>query len=121
MVHFEKRASAYIEAQTVESTIRAYGNGEIELPKPERIDGTTRYADPDRESRNFPYSKTTIALFLGWVDWNEEEQRWQPNHCCNVAFHTVDSFIEGVVTRKQLRGVKRDIAREIVTKARLQA
>lgn len=107
--------SAYIEAQTVESTIRAYGNGEIKLPDPERIDSTTRYAN--KEKSIFPYSKMTVSRFLGWSNYNEKADKEQPNHACNVAFEMIDAFDAKVVTRKQLRGVKRDVAREIITKA----
>ena len=56
--------SAYIEAQTVESTIRAYGNGEIELPEPERMDKNVRFSPPD--SGDYPYTMASVAEFLGW-------------------------------------------------------
>jgi len=107
--------NAYIEAQTVESTIRAYGAGEIQLPEVERIDGNTRYAN--KEKRIFPYTALSIAKFLGWSNYNEKAEKEQPNHACKVAFEMLDAFELGIVSRKELRGVKRDVAREIISKA----
>lgn len=108
--------SAYIEAQTVESTIRAYGNGEIELPRKLSKDtnkGAVRDAGIHASPRTQRlYTKEAVASFLGWTDKNDK-----PNHACRVAFEMIDAFDAKVVTRKQLRGVKRDVAREIVTKA----
>ena len=94
---------------SVESTIRAYGNGEIELPEPEQDD--PRYTRRAPGSGG-PYTMATVAEFLGW-----HKKDGQPNHACRVAFEMIDAFDAKVVTRKQLRGVKRDVAREIVTKA----
>ncbi len=108
----EYGTNAYIEAQTVESTIRAYGRGEIEIPEPDPKTNQKHIRHAQRGSSEHPYTMQTIANFLGWVGSDG-----QPNHCCRVAFHTVDAFMEGIVTRKQLRGVKRDVAKEICGKA----
>lgn len=104
--------NAYIEAQTVESTIRAYGRGEIQLPEPEAKtnDKHLRYAQ--KSTFEHPFTKQSVAKFLGWLN-----PQGLANHACNVAFEMLDAFDAGVVTRKQLRGVKRDVAREIVTKS----
>jgi hypothetical protein len=102
--------NAYIEAQTVESTIKAYGVGDIELPEPERTDAKHLRTSPG--ARGGRYTMASVASFLGWT-----KSDGQPNQACRVAFEMIDAFDSGVVTRKQLRGVKRDIAREIVTKA----
>lgn len=99
-------SNAYIEAQTVESTIRAYGAGEIELPQVEPNASVVRW------SAQLPYTRETVAKFLGWINADG-----RGNHACRVAFEMLDAFKAGVVTRKQLRGVRRDVAREIVTKA----
>jgi len=104
--------SAYIEAQTVESTIRAYGNGEIELPEPESKTNEKHIRYAQKSILEHPYTKQTVAKFLGWLN-----PQGLANHACNVAFEMIDAFDAKVVTRKQLRGVKRDVAREIVTKA----
>lgn len=104
--------NAYIEAQTVESTIRAYGAGEIELPKVPKD-------TPNKHLRNVPpgsvegqYTMASVASFLGWTKAGGE-----PNHACNVAFQMLDAFELGIVSRKELRGVKRDVAREIISRA----
>ena len=103
--------NAYIEAQTVESTIRAYGAGEIELPEVRRED--ERYLRYAKGPDSGPYTVDSVAKFLGWV----KDSTGKPNHACNVAFQMLDAFDKGVVERKQLRGIKRDVAREIIAKA----
>lgn len=102
--------NAYIEAQTVESTIRAYGAGEIELPEPIRTDSKHLRTSPG--PRGGQYTMASVALFLGWT-----KADGQPNHACNVAFQMLDAFELGIVSRKELRGVKRDVAREIISRA----
>lgn len=102
--------NAYIEAQTVESTIRAYGAGEIELPEPIRTDSKHLRTSPG--PRGGQYTMASVASFLGWT-----KADGQPNHACNVAFQMLDAFELGIVSRKELRGVKRDMAREIISKA----
>jgi len=103
--------NAYIEAQTVESTIRAYGAGEIELPEVRRED--ERYLRYAKVPDSGPYTVDSVAKFLGWV----KDSTGKPNHACNVAFQMLDAFELGIVSRKELRGVKRDMAREIISKA----
>lgn len=107
--------NAYIEAQTVESTIRAYGAGEIKLPEvaDKARKETIRYVD--QRSGLHPYTEKAVAQFLGWTRLKGDDI--QPNHACNVAFQMLDAFELGIVSRKELRGVKRDVAREIVSKA----
>lgn len=103
--------NAYIEAQTVESTIRAYGAGEIELPEVRRED--ERYLRYAKVPDSGPYTVDSVAKFLGWV----KDSTGKPNHACKVAFEMLDAFELGIVSRKELRGVKRDVAREIIAKA----
>jgi hypothetical protein len=105
--------NAYIEAQTVESTIRAYGAGEIKLPEvgEKTRKDAVRYVGP--ASGPHQYTIDSVAKFLGWV----KDSTGKPNHACNVAFQMLDAFDIGIVSRKELRGVKRDVAREIISKA----
>lgn len=109
--------NAYIEAQTVESTIRAYGAGEIELPEvaDKARKETIRYVN--KSTCSHPYTVASLAKFLGWQTFDEAYPEGRPNHACNVAFQMLDAFELGIVSRKELRGVKRDVAREIVSKA----
>lgn len=102
--------NAYIEAQTVESTIRAYGAGEIDLPEVER--NARKETIRTTPGSGGSYTMASVAAFLGWT-----KADGQPNHACNVAFQMLDAFELGIVSRKELRGVKRDVAREIITKA----
>lgn len=106
----EYGTDAYTEAQTLESTIRAYGNGEIELPEVERKDERyVRFAKPPSTGA---YTMATVAAFLGWT-----KSDGQPNHKCRVAFEVVDAFAEKIVDRNSIRGVSREIANSIVTRA----
>jgi hypothetical protein len=111
----EWETNAYVEVQTIESTIRAYGRGEIDLPKVQRHDHTTRFAD--RPKCILAYNKSTIAEFLGWRTYNQKKNEFQPNHACNTAFEIIDAINLGIVKRDQFKKIKRDIAREIVGKA----
>ncbi len=93
------------------STIRAYGAGEIKLPEVRRED--ERYLRYAKVPDSGPYTVDSVAKFLGWV----KDSTGKPNHACNVAFQMLDAFDIGIVSRKELRGVKRDVAREIISKA----
>ncbi len=108
--------NAYIEAQTVESTIRAYGAGEIELPEVPKDTPKTHVRYVAKSSLQGPYTVQTVASFLGWLS-SRTGGGTQPNHACNVAFQMLDAFELGIVSRKELRGVKRDVAREIISRA----
>ena len=79
-----------IEAQTVESTIRAYGAGEIKLPTiDEKTNkGHIRYAN--KSICEHPYTTATLAKFLGWQTFDEAYPEGRPNHACNVAFQMLD-------------------------------
>jgi hypothetical protein len=108
--------NAYIEAQTVESTIRAYGAGEIQLPEVDEKTNKShlRHAGPNQDQH--PYTIRSVAQFLGWTKVDGEGGA-KENHACKVAFEMLDAFELGIVSRKELRGVKRDVAREIISKA----
>jgi len=108
--------NAYIEAQTVESTIRAYGAGEIQLPEVDEKTRKDAIRYVTKSSLSHPYSVQSVASFLGWTSANSRGGT-QPNHACKVAFQMLDAFELGIVSRKELRGVKRDVAREIISKA----
>jgi flagellar biosynthesis GTPase FlhF len=104
--------NAYIEAQTVESTIKAYGAGEIVLPKVAKDTPQKHVRNVPPKSAERPYTMASVAQFLGWT-----KAEGEPNHACKVAFEMLDAFELGIVSRKELRGVKRDVAREIISKA----
>ncbi len=108
--------NAYIEAQTVESTIRAYGAGEIQLPEVDEKTNKSAIRYAAKSSLQHPYTTQTVAQFLGWLS-SRTGGGTQPNHACKVAFEMLDAFELGIVSRKELRGVKRDVAREIIAKA----
>lgn len=107
--------NAYIEAQTVESTIRAFAAGEIELPEVPKDTNKQHIRDAARGSVQRPYTIASLAEFLGWTKARGDGT--QPNQACTVAFQMIDAFDLGIVKRDQLRGVSREIAREIVSRA----
>ena len=83
---------AYIEAQTVESTIRAYAAGEIKLPevaKDTRKDAV-RYVDQRTGLR--PYTEKSVAEFLGWTQQRiADEVGVSRQYVTEVASKTSDS------------------------------
>jgi hypothetical protein len=109
--------NAYIEAQTVESTIRAYGAGEIQLPEVDEKTNEKHLRYADKSICQHPYTEATLAKFLGWQTVDKAHPEGRPNHACKVAFEMLDAFELGIVSRKELRGVKRDVAREIISRA----
>lgn len=108
--------NAYIEAQTVESTIRAFAAGEIELPEVDPKTNNQHVRHAPRTSGEHPYTVASVAEFLGWTKSNGSKGT-QPNQACTVAFQMIDAFDLGIVNRNELRGVSREIAREIVSRA----
>jgi flagellar biosynthesis GTPase FlhF len=74
-----------------------------------------RYAD--KSICQHPYTEATLAKFLGWQTVDKAHPEGRPNHACKVAFEMLDAFELGIVSRKELRGVKRDVAREIISRA----
>lgn len=111
----EWATSAFVEAETVQAVIDAYGCGEIKLPAPGKDTNRTliRYAVLTTKQR--PYTVNTIARFLGWTVQGEGEQ--VANHACRVAFAVLDALDQKVITRAQIRGLKRELANVIVSQA----
>ena len=97
----------------MQALIDAYGRGEIELEKVavKRKKTELRYDPPG--SADHPYTKSTVARALGWTKSKQRE----PDYKCSVAFDLLDAVGEGILTRKQLRGIKRQVADEIVNQA----
>jgi ParB-like chromosome segregation protein Spo0J len=113
----EWETNAYVEVQTIESTIRAYGNGLIELPKVPKDTNKCHIRNAAQSSVQRPYTKDSVAKFLGWTRTRTNSSGVQPNNACNTAFEIIDAIELGIVKRDQFKKIKRDIAREIVTKA----
>ncbi len=86
--------------------------GEIELPEV----GVKTNENAYRTTGTHSYTVQQVAEFLGWTK-SGGSKGTQPNHACKVAFEMLDAFELGIVSRKELRGVKRDVAREIIAKA----
>jgi hypothetical protein len=99
-------ASIWTYVETVQATIAAYGRGEIALPPvPKKTrQGLIRHVGAD--SFPHPYTKGTIAQFLGWVD-RKEGERLQPNYHCDVAFQVIDLMAAGLLDRATILGLKR--------------
>ena len=108
--------NAAVEAETVAATIKAYGEGKIELPPLDKKTNEKLLRYAAKSGLQHPYTKTQVAEFLGWTS-QRSNGGVQPNHCCNVAFEMLDAFDAGIITKKALKGLKRDVAREIVSKA----
>ena len=112
----EWSTNAAVEAETVATTIKAYGEGKIQLPPldPKTRDDAKRHVD--HAGGPHVYTKLQVAEFIGWTR-KKGGGDIQPNHCCEVAFDMLDAFDAGIITKKSLKGLNRDVAREIVAKA----
>jgi hypothetical protein len=94
-------ASAWVELETIRTTIEAYGKGEIELPP---VPAKTRshlvkYDPPD--SADHPYTKSTVAEFLGWTKKGPRGSI-EPNYACEVAFTALDCIEKGIINHQAL-------------------
>ncbi len=76
--------------QDVRATIAAYGRGEIELPRvPAKTNkNDVRYAA--NGSLQHPYTKSTVASFLGWTSKRSNTNTLQPNFACETAFDALE-------------------------------
>lgn len=110
----EFRTHAITEAETIEVTIKAAQNGEIMLPKRQQVAQAKNRKKADLEPDQ-PFSIRQIAEFLNWV--KKQGTGVQPNECCRVGFMVYEAIRDGLVTRKQLLGLKRQTARAVVEEA----
>lgn len=107
--------SAWVELETVRSTIEAAEKGEIVLPRiPARTDpGVIR---PCKSNCMVKYTKATVATFLGWtVDSDHGTKR--PNFACETAFRALDMIEAGIISEDDVRGLTRVQMNEVVGNA----
>jgi len=110
------KSSAFVEMETIEQTIAAYGRGEIELPK---VPVKTNKKDIRYDAKSdllHPYTKSSVAEVLDWTS-KRQSGGMQPDYKCKVAFDMLDAIEAGIVTRKDLHNLKRQQADEIVSQA----
>jgi hypothetical protein len=102
-------SDAYVESQTLESTIKAYGDGKIDLGEVPKDTNKKhiRHAPSGRSERS--YTKQMVGEFLGWVGTDGEL-----NNACRIGFQILDAIEAKLVTRKQLKKLDRTQARDVV-------
>lgn len=107
--------SAWVELETIRSVIEAYGKGEIELP-------AVADRTPEKHVRHVamgelqhPYTKATVAEFLGWTNSRSNSDTLQPNHACETAFRAIDMIDAGFIRESDLRGLQREHMSQLVT------
>jgi hypothetical protein len=98
-------ASIWSYVETLEATIEAYRQGQITLPPVPAKTNTgekspIRYASPD--SVMHPYTKSTVAMALGWTKKANDGRTLQPNWECGVAFLVLDAMDKGLLSAETL-------------------
>ncbi len=94
--------SAWVELETIRSTIEAYGKGLIELPK---VHPHTKKEDCQGTGSHL-YTRATIAEFLGWTR-KAENGGIRANYACETAFKALDMIDAGFLGEADLKGLKR--------------
>lgn len=112
----EFQTNAFVEMENVEQTLKAAAVGEITLPPIGKNASKSKLRNCPALAGQFEYSEQQVAEFLGWTK-SHGPRGSQPNERCKVAFAMLDAVSEGLITRKQLIGMKRQAAHEIVKEA----
>ena len=106
--------SAWVEIETIRSTIDAYGKGLIELPKVPAKTRKDQIRDVSHGVGTHQYTIGTIALFLGWTREHDGD-RLQPNYACETAFKALDMIDAGRLREADLKGLKRSQLGVLIT------
>jgi len=102
-------SSAYVEMESIQQTINAYGRGEIDLPEVPK-DTKKEYV---RDVCKRIYTRSTVAEALDMLT-----DSGQVNYACKTAFAMIDAVADGTITRGQVKGLSRMQAEEIVRQAK---
>lgn len=124
-------SSVAVETETVRAVLDAFGKGQITLPPvlDKTPQSAIRYtleeltADDlqaldsgmSPEFRGHPYTKSTVAEFLGWITTDKEGNR-RISYGCETAFLVLDAIAAGLITRGHIQGMSRNQARELIQK-----
>jgi hypothetical protein len=110
-------SSGWVEIETVRATIDAHGRGLISLPRIPDATPKTLIRHVPRDSLERPYTKTSVAQFLGWTD-RASNGGLQPNDACIIAFDGIDALEDRIPTKPQLYSLSRYKMKELVQGAR---
>jgi nitrogen regulatory protein PII len=111
--------SALVEIETVNAVVEAYGSGKIQLEKPDRIDGTTRYAPSFQQGNSGPgparyYTAGTVGRFLGWTKGTSDE----PQNKVKNALSALELIEQGILSRDDFANLNTDQMTAVVREAR---
>ena len=106
--------SAWVELETIRTTIEAYGKDEISLPPVPAKTNTLIILDAARDSLPHLYTKATVAQFLGWTNKRTKRETLQPNFACEVAFKALDTIKAGLIQESDIRGLSRTQLDELI-------
>jgi hypothetical protein len=98
-------ASAWVELESIRSTIDAYGKGLITLPAvPEKTPKKhLRYVLHDGEEH--PYTVMSVASFLGFT--RPYKDGLQATAACRIAFEAIDLIDAGLLKEETTKGKNR--------------
>lgn len=114
--------AAWVELETVRATVEAYAEGRIELDDPRGPGVKKSYlrwapsftkGELRDSSHAAPYTATTIADFLGWL-----EPSGQPQTKIKYALGALELVERGVMDEGDVKGLSTTELRELVTQVR---
>lgn len=108
---------AWVELESVRSTIEAYGRDEIRLPSIPAKARKDLVRHVSQTSGTHAYTRATVAEFLGWTR-GHNGSTIQPDAKCELAFDALDLIDEGLIREDQLKGCTRDQMRVLVQGAK---
>lgn len=106
---------AWVELESVRATIDAYAKGEIELPPIPKDTPKSNVRDVTRNGVSRPFTKSSVAQFLGWTRKNHEDGL-QPNTACEIAFKAMDLLDKELLKESDLKGITRRQMGELAEK-----
>ncbi len=113
-------SDAWIDLETVRSTVEAYAEGKIDLEAPKDLNPNQRRFAPSfvqgrrpSPERAYPYTSGTISRFLGWVT-----DSGRPKEKTRYALQALSLIERGLLEVSQVRGLSSTELRAIVNKTR---
>lgn len=115
--------SAWVEMETVQAVLQAYGEGRIELEEPDGRGasrwGAIYYAVLTETVPSKPYTSTTVAKFLGWYERSRlTGEATGPSYKVATAIGALGLIAQGVLTEEDFAGLGSTQAMAVVEQTR---
>lgn len=100
----EWKTSFMVAMEMVESTVKAYANGQVQLPATKKIGPKKQLSE-----RSGSYNAYTVADFLGWKQANQK-----PHYVVTIALGALELIDTKVLHRDQFKGLTNAQAESLV-------